>query len=60
MSEWIQVAIVLIIVAHYTYFNKTLFNIRNDLSFLNVVITLSLAMIIYAGLEFLVKRKRRG
>jgi hypothetical protein len=60
MSEWIRVAIVLIIVALYTYFNKTLFNIRNDLSFLNVVITLILAMIIYAGLEFLVKRKRRG
>ncbi len=59
MKEWARLLIVFVIIVLYNYFNKPLFNIEKDLSFLNVVITFVLSMLTYIGLEFFFKRKHK-
>lgn len=59
MKEWARLVTVFIVVILYNYYNKALFNINNDLSLLNVIITLVIAMIVYTGLEFFIRRKHK-
>ena len=59
MSGAKRITIVIIVVLIYNYFNQPLFNIDDDLSMTNVVVTLCIAMVVYTGLLFLAKRKKK-